>query len=224
MVLLCCCSVCDMTDSSLKPLVFLRHWGKQLTPLTRTTHRYDARLLLDALPTTAPTFVAADDDDGDGDPTTSAQSSRPDSPAGSGWSDLPSDAEDTFFLTPEETTDLHRTKRLRHLDALRTARLRALSPDADDTDLNADADAWGGSDEEVCMHNWPSYTPYTPNIPNTREREGPSLSLLPKFIITYKVPPFLAHPYVVRTRGRSVGWSCSQTNHKWNLCAAQRCT
>ncbi|KAH9990193.1 hypothetical protein BJV74DRAFT_885034 [Russula compacta] len=110
--------------------------------------RYDARLLLDALPTTPPTFVAVDDDDGDGDPTTAAQSSWPDSPAGSGWSDLPSDAEDSFFLTPEETTDLHRAKRLRHLDALRTARLRALSPDADNTDPNADADPWGGSDEE----------------------------------------------------------------------------
>jgi hypothetical protein len=78
---------------------------------------------------------------------------RPDSP--SGWSDLPSDAEDTFFLTPEETADLHRTKRLRHFDDLRTARLRALSPslapDGYYGDVaNADAGPpWGGSDEEV---------------------------------------------------------------------------
>jgi hypothetical protein len=68
----------------------------------------------------------------------------------SGWSDLPSDAEDTFFLTPEETADLHRTKRLRYLDALRTARLRALSPEATHlTDGDPNPDPWGGSDEEV---------------------------------------------------------------------------
>ena len=32
-------------------------------------------------------------------------------------------------LTPDETADLHRTKHLCHLDALRTARMHALSPD-----------------------------------------------------------------------------------------------
>ena len=40
-------------------------------------------------------------------------------------------------LTPDETADLHRTKHLRHLDALRTARMRALSPDTY-TDPSAD--------------------------------------------------------------------------------------
>ncbi|KAI0298334.1 hypothetical protein B0F90DRAFT_1810905 [Multifurca ochricompacta] len=93
--------------------------------------RYDARLLLDALPTINAAAAAL---------------ARPDSP--SGWSDLPSDAEDTFFLTPTETADLHRTKRLRHLDALRTARLRALSPDTDPAPLLGSADPWGDSDEE----------------------------------------------------------------------------
>ncbi|KAN0109055.1 hypothetical protein V8E52_009689 [Russula decolorans] len=120
--------------------------------------RYDARLLLDALPPFAASIVdhtattASNDDDND---DALAPPFRPDSPDG-GWSDLPSDAEDTFFLTPEETSDLHRTKRLRHLDALRTARLRALSPDATNNspdggygDVNADdADPWGDSDEE----------------------------------------------------------------------------
>ncbi|KAH9171900.1 hypothetical protein EDB89DRAFT_2220304 [Lactarius sanguifluus] len=93
--------------------------------------RYDARLLLDALPTVTTSAVPPH--------------APPDSPGG-GWSDLPSDSEDTFFLTPDETADLHRTKRMRHLDALRTARMRALSPAPclDDDD----ADPWGGSDEE----------------------------------------------------------------------------
>ncbi|KAH9048938.1 hypothetical protein EDB84DRAFT_24245 [Lactarius hengduanensis] len=58
----------------------------------------------------------------------------------------PSDSEDSFFLMPDETADLHRTKRMRHLDALHTAHMRALSPapclDDDDDDT------WGGSDEE----------------------------------------------------------------------------
>ncbi|KAH9000631.1 hypothetical protein EDB86DRAFT_3063812 [Lactarius hatsudake] len=93
--------------------------------------RYDARLLLDALPTVSVSAVPPH--------------APPDSPGG-GWSDLPSDSEDTFFLTPDETADLHRTKRMRHLDALRTARMRALSPCPDDDD---DADPWGGSDEET---------------------------------------------------------------------------
>ncbi|KAI0265447.1 hypothetical protein BC834DRAFT_989154 [Gloeopeniophorella convolvens] len=93
--------------------------------------RYDARLLLDALPVVDTTL---------GTPP----ASRPGSPAG--WSDLPSDAEDTFFLTPAETADLHRTKRLRHLDDLRTARMRALSPDPDPATANPDP--WGDSDEE----------------------------------------------------------------------------
>ncbi|KAI0301352.1 hypothetical protein BC826DRAFT_988944, partial [Russula brevipes] len=99
--------------------------------------RYDARLLLDALPIVVDPTAAPDAASAHPPPS-------PDSPGG--WSDLPSDTEDTFFLTPDETADLHRTKRLRHLDALRTARLRALSPDAHPAD--ADADPWGSSGEE----------------------------------------------------------------------------
>ena len=121
------------------------------------THRYDARLLLDTLPRIARTAAAAAPNDDD-----AAAVFRPGSPGG--WSDLPSDAEDTFFLTPDETADLHRTKRLRHLDALRTARLRALSPSASphhhhpadgDATANANADPWGGSDEEVKRNSLP---------------------------------------------------------------------
>ncbi|KAI9436818.1 hypothetical protein F5148DRAFT_1356197 [Russula earlei] len=111
--------------------------------------RYDARLLLDArFPNTTTLTIDAS--------SSSPVLTRSDSPGG--WSDLPSDSEDTFFLTPEETADLHRAKRLRHLDALRTARLRALSPDGSSsanpagtgagTGAGADADAWGDSDEE----------------------------------------------------------------------------
>ncbi|KAH9974407.1 hypothetical protein BGW80DRAFT_179775 [Lactifluus volemus] len=111
--------------------------------------RYDARLLLDALPTLTTDSPTSPTTSRNNEPSPHAQ--RPDSPGG--WSDLPSDSEDTFFLTPSETADLHRTKRLRHLDDLRTARLRALSPDDNDDNNNAengggDHDPWGGSDEE----------------------------------------------------------------------------
>jgi hypothetical protein len=120
-----------------------------LTPLSQHTHRYDARLLLDALPTLTTDSPTSPTISRNNEPSPHAQ--RPDSPGG--WSDLPSDSEDTFFLTPSETADLHRTKRLRHLDDLRTARLRALSPDDNDDNNNAengggDHDPWGGSDEE----------------------------------------------------------------------------
>ncbi|GJE99686.1 hypothetical protein PsYK624_159570 [Phanerochaete sordida] len=73
--------------------------------------RYDARLLLSSLPDTT-------------QPTVHASSSRADSP--SGWSDLPSDAEDTFFLSPSELSEYRNAKRRRTLDAGRAARLRAL--------------------------------------------------------------------------------------------------
>ncbi|OBZ72861.1 hypothetical protein A0H81_06845 [Grifola frondosa] len=71
--------------------------------------RYDARLLLDALPTIPAPHTSVSD---------------PGSP--SGWSDLPSDAEDMFFLSPSETEDYQRTKRRRAIAEDREARLRAL--------------------------------------------------------------------------------------------------
>ncbi|KAI0062523.1 hypothetical protein BV25DRAFT_641336 [Artomyces pyxidatus] len=93
--------------------------------------RYDARLLLDALPNVGPS---------------SPQTSRPNSP--SGWSDLPSDTEDTFFFSREEAEDYHRDKRRRQIDQLREDRLRALQAEEDAADSASAADKWGGSDEE----------------------------------------------------------------------------
>lgn len=89
--------------------------------------RYDARLLLDSLPTVFRDEPADD----------------PSSPGG--WSDLPSDAEDTFFFSPDETDDYRREKRRRLIDQGREARLRALQAEEGE-----DAqEQWGGSDEEV---------------------------------------------------------------------------
>ncbi|KAI0370699.1 hypothetical protein BV20DRAFT_966203 [Pilatotrama ljubarskyi] len=94
--------------------------------------RYDARLLLDALPRLLPWSTAEEAD----------------SPGG--WSDLPSDAEDTFFFSPEEVEDYRREKRRRVIDGDREARLRALRSEGDeDEDEPVDPrDEWGGSDEE----------------------------------------------------------------------------
>lgn len=70
---------------------------------------------------------------------------RPVSP--SGWSDLPSDTEDTFFLDPEEVESYNRDKRRRILDRDREARLRAL--EELEISNGVEEDPWGGSDEEV---------------------------------------------------------------------------
>ncbi|KAI0631485.1 hypothetical protein C8Q77DRAFT_1060854, partial [Trametes polyzona] len=99
--------------------------------------RYDARLLLDALPEIVPPAGQS-----------SVPFPEPSSPGG--WSDLPSDAEDTFFFSPQEVEDYRRDKRRRVIDEDRQARLRALRAEGDDEDATpADPrEDWGGSDEE----------------------------------------------------------------------------
>ncbi|KAJ7086415.1 hypothetical protein B0H15DRAFT_348651 [Mycena belliarum] len=89
--------------------------------------RYDARLLLDALPK-------------------SARQDTPPSP--SGWSDLPSDAEDTFFFSPHEAEDYRQEKRRRLLDRAREERLRARKAEEGEPEEEEEEDAWGASDEE----------------------------------------------------------------------------
>ncbi|KZT65519.1 hypothetical protein DAEQUDRAFT_521798 [Daedalea quercina L-15889] len=92
---------------------------------------YDARLLLDALPSVSPDEPA----------------DEPSSPGG--WSDLPSDAEDTFFLSPNEVQDYRRDKRRRLIDQGREERLRALRAEAEgEGDQQPAEEEWGGSDEE----------------------------------------------------------------------------
>lgn len=94
-----------------------------------TTHdRYDVRLLLDHLL----------------DHASETMQLPPLSP--SGWSDLPSDSEDTFFFSPDELEDYRREKRRRLIDRGREERLKALA--AIDS-AGEDLDPWGGSDEEV---------------------------------------------------------------------------
>lgn len=92
--------------------------------------RYDARLLLD------PQILS-------GLANSENLASTPESPTG--WSDLPSDAEETFSFTPEETEDFRREKRRRLMDQNREERLKArMEEDGEEV--------WGGSDEEVSDH------------------------------------------------------------------------
>lgn len=96
--------------------------------------RYDVRLLLDTLPPST---------SGLGDVDTARLSPT-------GWSDLPSDSEDTFFFSPDEVEDYHREKRRRMIDQSREERLRALRAESgDDAAREEEEDPWGGSDEEV---------------------------------------------------------------------------
>ena len=78
--------------------------------------------------------------------STGTVSQQPDSPTG--WSDLPSDTEDTFFFTPDETEDFRREKRRRLLEQTREERLRARMEEDHVEDVEEE-DVWGGSDEEV---------------------------------------------------------------------------
>ncbi|KAJ7485145.1 hypothetical protein B0H11DRAFT_1722384 [Mycena galericulata] len=87
--------------------------------------RYDARLLLDTLP------------------KFTKHKSSPPSP--SGWSDLPSDTEDTFFFSPHEAEDYRQEKRRRLMDQAREERLKARRAEDGEPE---EEDAWGGSDEE----------------------------------------------------------------------------
>ena len=75
--------------------------------LISLTIRYDARLILDPeLPT-------------------NQGNRRLSSP--SGWSDIPSDTEDTFFFSQVEAEDYRRDKRRRLMESAREERLRALA-------------------------------------------------------------------------------------------------
>ena len=99
--------------------------------------RYDARLLLDTLPDSNPRV------------STDTVYQQPDSPTG--WSDLPSDTEDTFFFTPDETEDFRKEKRRRLLEQTREERLKARMEEdhVEDEEDQEEEDVWGGSDEEV---------------------------------------------------------------------------
>jgi hypothetical protein len=96
--------------------------------LTLGIRRYDATLLLDMLPTTVH----------------ATQLSPPDSPTG--WTDLPSDTEDTFFFDTEEAEDYHRDKRRRLITQTHQDRLKAFEQTTEQSE-----EVWGGSDEEVCI-------------------------------------------------------------------------
>ncbi|GLB42678.1 hypothetical protein LshimejAT787_1201270 [Lyophyllum shimeji] len=93
--------------------------------------RYDVRLLLDSLPPVSPS---------------DALQSVPASPGG--WSDLPSDNEDVFFLSADEVADFRREKRRRRIEQAREERLQARLAEDDEPVGQVKEDVWGGSDEE----------------------------------------------------------------------------
>ncbi|KAJ7915665.1 hypothetical protein B0H13DRAFT_1475119, partial [Mycena leptocephala] len=86
--------------------------------------RYDARLLLESLPKSNPNFAP---------------------PSPTGWSDLPSDTEDTFFFSPHEADDYRQEKRRKLMDQAREERLKARRAEDGEPE---EEDVWGGSDEE----------------------------------------------------------------------------
>ncbi|TFK38408.1 hypothetical protein BDQ12DRAFT_111255 [Crucibulum laeve] len=97
-----------------------------------TAEKYDIRLLLDTLPS----------------PTTASSASRSAPASPSGWSDLPSDTEDTFFFSPEEAEDFHREKRRKLIEKNREERLKARLAEDGEEEQVEEEEVWGGSDEE----------------------------------------------------------------------------
>lgn len=63
----------------------------------------------------------------------------------SGWADLPSDSEDTFFFTSEEVEDYRRDKRRKLLTQAHAERVKAIEAEEN---LEPE-ESWGASDEEV---------------------------------------------------------------------------
>ncbi|KAG9080272.1 hypothetical protein FRC06_006847 [Ceratobasidium sp. 370] len=100
--------------------------------------RFDARLLLSPSSLASPTHEHEDPS------------------ADVGWSDLPSDSEDTFFLTPREVADYRHEKRKREMEQGRLDRLKALDEQEAEQDPEGmyerdratEEAKWGGSDEE----------------------------------------------------------------------------
>ena len=97
--------------------------------------RYDVLHLLTSIPPRPP----------------SEKSASPHSPAG--WSDLPSDVEDTFFFSGDEEETYIRAKKRRKVENGREERLRALEqagePEKPLSEVVNSVTAWGDSDEEV---------------------------------------------------------------------------
>ena len=73
----------------------------------------------------------------------------------SSWDDMPSDLEDTFFLSgDEEIENYEREKKKRWMEALREDRLREREKEEETREVQAEkgkgkAKAWGGDDEIV---------------------------------------------------------------------------
>ncbi|KAI0078022.1 hypothetical protein K474DRAFT_1661064 [Panus rudis PR-1116 ss-1] len=95
---------------------------------------YDARLLLDDSGVPSVRQNAPIESSGRYSPT--------------GWSNLPSDAEDTFFFSTEETEDYRREKRRRLIEKSREDRLKAMRAERKEEEAQNEEEQWGGSDEE----------------------------------------------------------------------------
>ena len=113
------------------------------------TIRYDARLILDS-------------------PPAHTEERRFSSP--SGWSDLPSDSEDTFFLTQVEAEDYRRCKRRRLMESAHEERLRALErlEPADEPQ-----EVCWASDEEVRSSDTLEVIPDSRILPGVRRKIQP---------------------------------------------------
>jgi len=71
------------------------------------------------------------------------------------WEDLPSDSEDTFFLSPKEIEGYYRDKRMRKMEENRQERMRLIQEGETQEEASRQPqrvlEAWGDSEEVVSL-------------------------------------------------------------------------
>ena len=112
--------------------------------------RYDIIHLLDELPAPNAEGLKSSSRAGTAQPRSPTSSS-------SSWDDLPSDIEETFYLSdPEEIEEYEREKKREWMEALREARVKEREKEDEESKRSApskpSAPSWAGDDEEVRFH------------------------------------------------------------------------
>ncbi|KAB5591875.1 hypothetical protein CTheo_4663 [Ceratobasidium theobromae] len=115
----------------------LIRWGDQ----DIWVDRFDVRLLLESVEDIAASSGAVSSHV-PGDPL-----------ADVGWDNVPSDSEDTFFLSRQEVIEYQHDKRQRALEKGRQDRLRALAEEDQAARQEPSEAGWGNSDEEATQGN-----------------------------------------------------------------------
>jgi hypothetical protein len=120
---------------------------------------------------------------------------------GGGWSDLPSDHEDTWFFSEDEAEEFEREQKRRRLDAMRLARLQqrkeeeGTASDGEDNDADKGKGKEWAEDEVVRSFVSPclSWAPIKPALSNLEQRIN-VVSFFPPLLPYHPSPPTRSPP------------------------------